>query len=188
MYLSDTDIRLELSRGNIICDPWVDRNLSNSSIDLRLGNRIYKESIDLICYGAKDCEVVDDSGLIRIHDRGIVSRSSITVCGEITLDPGAFVLAATLERVGSISPSILGQISDKSTLARLGLSTFFGAGYIDPGNALNITLEIKNNGHVPITLRVGQHICQIRFAYLHSPVSALYRGKYLGSTDVVMAK
>jgi deoxycytidine triphosphate deaminase len=73
-------------------------------------------------------------------------------------------------------------------MARLGLSTFFGAGYIDPGNVLNITLEIKNNGHVPVELQYGMHICQIRFAYLSSPVTAPYNGKYLNSKTVEGAK
>jgi deoxycytidine triphosphate deaminase len=50
-----------------------------------------------------------------------------------------------------------------------------------------VKLEIKNNGHVPIRLEYGMHICQIRFAYLASRCDRGYEGKYTGSTDTTGA-
>lgn len=187
MYLSDNDIRREITEGNIICTPFAHENLSNSSIDLRLDEEI--------CMIWQDSRAIRSGAYFDLNDCGKLTVGSIgcrkeffSSKGGFILEPDGFILASTLEYVGPKSPRIIGQISDKSTLARLGLSTFFGAGYIDPGNALNITLEIKNNSHIPIRLEYGQHICQIRFAYLYSPVSAPYSGKYLNSTGVEGAK
>lgn len=187
MFLSDVDIKRELLDGGIICTPFTPENLSNSSIDLRLDEEI--------CLMWKDSLAPHGHALFELNEHGRVAVETVgcrmetfSSRGGLVLEPDGFILANTIEYVGPASPRILGQISDKSTLARLGLSTFFGAGYIDPGNALNITLEIKNNGHVPIRLEYGMHICQIRFAYLNSPVSSPYNGKYKNSTSLEGAK
>jgi dCTP deaminase len=185
-FLSDRQIKEELDSGNIICTPFERENLSNSSIDLRLGRttRKIKPScmIDAVTF-----DVDPITGRVETRPFGDVFDFDLAK-DPYVLFPGDFVLASTLEYVGAAAPHILGQISDKSTMARLGLSTFFGAGYIDPGNVLNITLEIKNNGHVPIELQYGQHICQIRFAYLSSPCENPYNGKYLNDKFVQGAK
>lgn len=104
------------------------------------------------------------------------------------IKPGEFILAQTLEIVGHPNGDIVSQILDKSSLARLGLSICFSAGFIDPGNVLRVTLEIKNNSSFPIELQYGQHVCQIRFSYLSSPVSKLYDGKYKNSLNLELAK
>jgi deoxycytidine triphosphate deaminase len=96
-------------------------------------------------------------------------------------------LAETLEYVGQRALDIISEVCDKSTLARLGLSICFSAGYIDAGNVLNITLELKNHSNRAIELQYGQHICQLRFSYLNSPASKGYDGKYLNSRNVEAA-
>jgi dCTP deaminase len=186
-FLSDRDILAEMDSKNIICTPFERENLSNSSIDLRLDDVVQVYYPSALSDNQRWFFDLDESGKVTTNDWGVAGEQFDTR-GGFTLNPGDFVLASTLEYVGAAAPHILGQISDKSTMARLGLSTFFGAGYIDPGNVLNITLEIKNNGHVPIKLQYGMHICQIRFAYLSSPVMAPYNGKYLNSKTVECAK
>jgi dCTP deaminase len=187
MFLSDVDIKEEMANGGIICTPFIPANLSNSSIDLRLDEEICMIWQDSLAPRGHALFELDECGKVAVDVVGC-RKEFFSSRGGFVLEPGSFVLANTIEYVGPSSPQILGQISDKSTLARLGLSTFFGAGYIDPGNALNITLEIKNNGHVPIRLEYGMHICQIRFAYLNSPVSSPYNGKYKNSTSLEGAK
>jgi dCTP deaminase len=184
-FLSDRDILAEMEKGHISCTPFARQNLSNSSLDLRLGDQIIHTRPDPSLLGRASFDL-DETG--RIKTSLVDCTNQTTTIDRYLLYPGAFILAHTLEQVGASASHIVGQISDKSTLARLGLSTFFGAGYIDPGNVLNITLEIKNNGHIPIELQAGQHICQIRFAYLNSPVLKPYNGKYQSSTQVEGAK
>ncbi len=186
-FLSDRDILAEMDNGNIICTPFIRENLSNSSIDLRLGETVKRARVNEGYYYSRWFFDLDENGRVTTNEWG-VERDEFSTRGGYTLNPGDFILVPTLEYVGSNALNILAQISDKSTMARLGLSTFFGAGYIDPKNPLNITLEVVNNGHVPIELQYGQHICQIRFAYLSSPVMAPYDGKYLNSRTVEGAK
>lgn len=181
-FLSDRDILEEIESGNIVCEPFERSNLSCASIDLRLGANIYKQqSYDPVRFD------IDRSGKLKTLDAA--ELTALTLKDKpFLLYPEEFVLAQTLEYVGQTSDRIISELSDKSTLGRLGLSTFFSAGFIDPGNVLNITLELKNNGNMPIELQYGMHICQIRFAYLSSPCLEKYKGKYLGSRIVEVAK
>jgi deoxycytidine triphosphate deaminase len=136
----------------------------------------------------------DPSGKLTVinpvipSERDLLDPRSPNGKSNYVLKPGQFVLAQTLELVGHPGDQIISQVLDKSTLARLGLSVCFSAGYIDAGNVLSITLELKNNGNLPIELQYGQHICQLRFQYLSSPVSSKYNGKYLNSLDPEIAK
>jgi dCTP deaminase len=200
--LSDRDILTEIHLGNILCEPFNRANLSAASIDLRLGSKIYRRKRPLLnrlfprLFPLPPVKFdVDENGrvtVIRNPDDfeliDLLAPGNTPDKERYILYPGDFVLVPTLEYVGSASPNILSQISDKSTIARLAVGSFFGAGFGDPGNALNFTLELKNNGHEPIELQYGQHICQIRFAYLSSPVMQSYDGKYLNSRTVEGAK
>jgi len=179
-YLSDRDILAEIMAGNIICEPFNTFNLSNSSIDLRLGKTlIYQKPSspdDYISFK------IDENGKLKINNPSKLVKYDLTEKPFI-LKPGGFVLGVTLEKVGHIDDITISDIKDKSSLARIGLSTSFAAGFVDAGNVLNVTLEIKNNGNIPIELQYGQHVCQIRFSRLSSSVMNKYNGKYLNSTD-----
>jgi deoxycytidine triphosphate deaminase len=148
MFLSDIDIRRELAVGGIKCAPLPDANISNSSIDLRLGRRLVMMRPALASSVVarpgmrtnQSCATMQCDCNGRLNPTFFDCEESIFDSTEtFLLVPGDFILGSTIEQVGSTALNILGQISDKSTLARLGLSTFFGAGYIDPGNVLNIT-------------------------------------------------
>lgn len=189
MILSDTDIVKEMELGNLICTPFDPSNLSNSSIDLRLGQYIVSQ---YKLFGSIKFET-DDSGKLSVVNapkpkKVNLLNPAIRDSHKYVIYPGEFVLAQTLELVGHPGNQIVSQILDKSTLARLGLSVCFSAGYIDAGNVLSITLELKNNGNIPIELQYGMHICQIRFQYLSSPCTQKYNGKYLKSLRTQAAK
>jgi dCTP deaminase len=201
-FLSDRDIMAEMSAGNIICEPFNRANLSAASIDLRLGARFWRRKRPLLnrlfpwLFPLPPVKFdVDENGRVTVirnpEDFELIDLLAFGNAPDeerYTLYPGDFVLAETLEYVGAAAPHLISQISDKSTVARLAVGTFLGAGFGDPGNALNFTLELKNNGHEPIELQYGQHICQIRFAYLSSPCDNPYSGKYLNSRTVEGAK
>jgi deoxycytidine triphosphate deaminase len=103
------------------------------------------------------------------------------------LMPGDFVLAAAVESIGPKGLSLVGNFQDKSTLARLGISTFFGSGLVDPGNVGKWTFEIKNNGYEPVPLFAGMRIAQITFTRLESIASQEYSGRYRNPDGVGQA-
>jgi dCTP deaminase len=189
MILSDRDILNEIETGNIVCIPFDRNNLSNSSLDLRLGQFIVKQAR----YFRPIKFETNSSGKLKIVNP--VKQKIFNLLDptdkdshKFVLYPGEFALAQTLEIVGHPGDRIVSQILDKSTLARVGLSVCFSAGFIDAGNVLSVTLELKNNGHTPIELQYGMHICQLRFQYLSSPAINRYSGKYLNSRKLEAAK
>lgn len=189
MILSDRDILKNIENGNVVCTPFDRRNVSNSSIDLRLGQYIAKQPrrFKTVRFST------DDSGRVTVLDPIEPKIYNLLDCKvrdshKFIIRPGEFVLAQTLELVGSMSDSIECKISDKSTFARIGLSACFSAGKIESGNILRVTLELKNNGANAIELQFGQHIAQLQFEQLTSPVLRKYDGKYKNSLNLELAK
>lgn len=189
MILSDTDILKEIELGNIVYSPFDRRNISNSSIDLRLGQYILEQNgfYQTVRFN------VDTSGKLTVINPVKPKLTNlldpkIRDAHKFVLKPGQCVLAQTLELVGNPGDRIASQILDKSTLARLHLSVCYSAGYIDAGNVLSVTLELKNNSKNAIELQYGMQICQIRFQYLNSPVTTKYDGKYKKTLDLQVAK
>jgi deoxycytidine triphosphate deaminase len=193
LILSDGDIIKNIELGNIICTPLDRANISNSSIDLRLGQYIAKQPRRWFDWFRPIKFSTDDSGRLTVLNPikpkiyNLLDHK-IRDSHKFILKPGEFVLAETLELVGSRSKSIECKISDKSTNARLGLSVCFSSGKIESGNILKVTLEIKNHSQNAIEMQYGQHIAQIQFEQLSSPVTETYNGKYLNARSVQIAK
>lgn len=104
------------------------------------------------------------------------------------IHPNEFVLAVTKDRIG-VSEKYACQIMGKSSLARMGLLVHTTAGFIDPGNNLNITLELVNCNNVAIKLYAGMKIAQVAFYQLKTATDIKYgsaelNSKYLNSTTV----
>ncbi len=93
----------------------------------------------------------------------------------IHLAPGDFTLVTTIERV-QLPNDIMGQIVDKSTWARKGLSLFNTV--FDPGWEGYPTLELANLGSKAFTIAHGMPIAQMIFMYLNVPTNQPYEGKY----------
>lgn len=89
--------------------------------------------------------------------------------------PPPFALAHTIENF-AMPLDVSGQICDKSTYARMGLSCFNT--FFDPGFIGNGTLELVNLSSETIVIRAGDPICQIVFNRLDKPVAQGYTGKY----------
>jgi dCTP deaminase len=193
VILSDRDIIANIKSGKIVCTPLDRANISNSSIDLRLGQYIAKQPRRWFDWFRLVRFEADKSGRLTVLDPikpkiYNLLDPKVRDSNKFVIKPGEFVLAQTLELVGSMSDSIECKISDKSTLARTGLSVCFSAGKIEPGNILVVTLELKNHGHNPIELQYGMHIAQASFHQLTSPVINKYNGKYLNSLNLELAK
>lgn len=80
---------------------------------------------------------------------------------EFVLQPGAVVLASTAEFV-HIPKDLAAYLSLKSSIARQWINHAM-AGWIYPGFAGNITLELMNVGPHLFTLKAGMRIAQLTF-------------------------
>jgi len=169
VILSDRSIREALASGRLGVEPYDERSLQPSSIDLRLDRlfRVFRNHTAPVIDVKLDLE--DLTELITVADEGV-----------FLLHPGEFVLGATLERV-SIPDDLVARLEGKSSLARLGLLIHSTAGFIDPGFNGHITLELSNVATLPITLYPRMKIGQISFVAMTTPAEHPYGSGTLGS-------
>lgn len=146
MVLSRPDLLDSIASGRLGLDPPVGATrVGPVSIDLKLGRRfsrfravrpghIAAIHVDPALWGSQDLwEHFEDRDVYR-------------------LEPGAFVLAHTLERV-RIPNDVVGLVEGRSSFARVGVTVHVTAPKIDPGFQGTITLEMANFGTVPVDLR-----------------------------------
>ena len=140
---------------------------------LRDANRVQPASVDLTIMGPL-CRVTAPSG------EGL--RPGTSVLSEIgggtknpriwILRPGMFYLISTHERI--VMPNdLVGRVDGRSSWGRVGLRIHATAGFIDPGFAGNITLELDVAGG-PVEIREGDSICQVSFHKLFGAVERPY--------------
>lgn len=87
----------------------------------------------------------------------------------ITISPGQFVLAHTMEYI-KLPETISAEIEGRSSFARLGIEIHMTAGYIDPGFEGVVTLEIYNAGSSSVKLYPGIRIGQLKFISINDPL------------------
>ncbi|MGD9573663.1 MAG: dCTP deaminase [Thermoleophilia bacterium] len=168
MVLSDRTIREELASGRLVIDPYDEALLQPSSVDLRVAAEFRVFHNNRRAYIDVKEPNDDLTEIVAIPD------------GEaFILHPGEFVLGSTLERV-ALPDDLVARLEGKSSLGRLGLLIHSTAGYIDPGFAGNITLELSNVARLPVSIYPGMPIGQISFLQMTTPVESPYRGKYQG--------
>ena len=162
MVLSDRSIRQEIEDGRIVIDPYEERLIQPSSVDVRVDRRfrVFRNSL----YPYIDVrQPMDDL------------TEPVEVDGDepFILHPGEFVLGQTLERV-TLPDDLVARLEGKSSLGRLGLLIHSTAGFIDPGFGGNITLELSNVANLPITIYRGMPIGQISFMRMDQAVESPY--------------
>jgi dCTP deaminase len=169
MYLSDSDIKKALKKGEIVIKPFEEERLQPASYDLLLGNKF-------IVHDTQTTSAIDPVRKIYPDMREIIVPDD----GQFILHPGVSVLGTSVDYFGS--DKYLIQLSGKSSLARIGLIVHNTAGLINPGHFLNITFELCNLNHLPIILRPNMRIGQILFAQMSSRPLKDYKttGRYQG--------
>lgn len=169
MVLSDRDLAKELANGRLVVEPYDERMLQPSSIDVRL-DRYFRVFVNSK-YTHIDPAVQQDelTSLVEVDDDE-----------PFVLHPGEFVLGSTFERL-QLPDDLAGRLEGKSSLGRLGLLTHSTAGFIDPGFAGHITLELSNAANLPITLWPGMKIGQLCLLRLTSPAEHPYGSARAGS-------
>jgi dCTP deaminase len=167
--LSDGTIRRLVEEGQLVIRPWDPTMVQPASVDLRLGEsfRVFHNhrvaAIDL-ADPPKDL-----TELVTVAD------------GEsFVIHPGEFCLGRTQEWV-ELPNDLVARIEGKSSLGRLGLIVHATAGFVDPGFAGTLTLEITNLTRVPIVLWPGKPIAQLSLMALDRAAERPYGHPDLGS-------
>lgn len=118
---------------------------------------------------------------VRIDLRNVtgiaLGRREGTQCEDwsVTLEPGAFLLAATIEHF-DMPGDVVGIVHDKSTWARQGLAVQNTV--CEPGWRGYLTIELTNHGRTPIVIHQGDPIAQIVLHLTDRSVERPYDGKY----------
>lgn len=94
---------------------------------------------------------------------------------EIIINPGYFYVLSTVEKI-YMGRGVAGFVNGRSSLAREGLNIHL-AGFVDPGFAGNITLEITNFRNKPIVLKKNLRVCQLVLLSTDQPVETSYAEK-----------
>ena len=171
MVLSDRSIRAEIEAGRIVIDPFEERLIQPSSVDVRV-DRSFR------VFHNQHYTHID----VRKEMEGLTELVKKEGDEPFILHPGEFVLGQTLERV-TLPNDLVARLEGKSSLGRLGLLTHSTAGFVDPGFSGHITLELSNVANLPITLWPGMKIGQLCLFRLTTPAehpygSAIYGSRY----------
>jgi dCTP deaminase len=170
MILSDRSIREEIELGRIEIDPFDERSIQPSSVDLHV-DRTFR-TFHNARYPFIDVkkEMPELTELVEVPDDT-----------PFILHPGEFVLGSTVERV-RLPDDLVARLEGKSSLGRLGLLIHSTAGYVDPGWWDGyLTLELSNVANLPITIYPSMKIGQISFFRLTTAADRPYGSKGRGS-------
>ncbi|GBD12123.1 dCTP deaminase [bacterium HR24] len=121
---------------------------------------------------------------VRLPAEGLYEQLEAAPDEPFVLQPGAFALATTLERL-PLPAHTMARVDGRSSLGRLGVLVHATAGLVDPGFVGRLTLELSNQAPLPVALYPGMRIAQLSFYHLSSPARRPYgerggRSKYQG--------
>src|SRR5438477_1006394 len=162
MILSDRSIREEIELGRIEIDPFDERSVQPSSVDLHV-DRTFRT------FHNARYPFID----VKVDMPDLTELIEVDGDSPFILHPGEFVLGSTQERV-RLPDDVVARLEGKSSLGRLGLLIHSTAGYVDPGWDGYLTLELSNVANLPITIYPAMKIGQISFFRLTSPAEAPY--------------
>jgi dCTP deaminase len=167
--LADCQIKARVKTGEIKIVPYDDECVQPASYDLHLDDQFK-------IFRPHRTEVIDTKDPVKdlMEDADLENRDSFV------LHPGSFALGLVKEVTG-VDNKHVGRLEGKSSLARLGLIIHTTAGFLDPGNSLQLTLELFNASPLPIKLYPGMKIAQIAFEELQAECEVPY-GKERGSS------
>src|SRR4029079_4791993 len=162
MILSDRDISTAIEAGRITIDPFDERCIQPSSVDLHVDSQFRG-------FPNSRCPFID----VREEQPDLTELVEVKPDEPFILHPGEFVLGSTLERV-ALPDDLVARLEGKSSLGRRGRLIHSTAGYVAPGWDGSLTLELSNVANLPITLYPSMKIGQISFFRLTSPADAPY--------------
>ncbi len=161
--------------GDIYVTPILDRSqISNSAVDIRLGRHFVTAKPTRIC--AIDVKAEEEANRIDAgHEVVFVDFGD-----PLVLQPGGCALGSALEFI-SLPRDVYAEVVTRSSWGRLDLTIATAVG-VHAGFSGCLTLELENNGAVPIKLYPGARIGQLVFSTLDHADDSAYRGKYVAPT------
>ncbi len=172
---SNTQIKVALEEGHIVCTPFNPKHIAHASLDVTLGYYFYRieRMNDRIIYNPFDKEDIEryfDGPYKAMPHRQWSKQNGFLPLANIppehpviSLKPGERILAHTHEFFG-IKPPGAYELKSRSSWGRNGIAVCFDAGWVDPGYINRLTLEIYNLNHrETILLPVGERIAQAVF-------------------------
>ena len=174
--LSDTMIKKAVADGKIEIIPFNEKCVQPASYDLHLDNQFK-------IFRPHRTEVIDTKNPVK----DLMEDVDLGDDDFFVLHPGSFALGLIKEKTG-VGKKHVGRLEGKSSLARLGLIIHTTAGFLDPGNSLQLTLELFNASPLPIKLYPGMKIAQIAFEELIESCDIPYgenrKSSYFGADKI----
>lgn len=158
--LAKEEILNLVQKGKIKIEPFNKGNIGPGSIDLTLDDNF---------------RVYNKKRKIEISENTNYMDYTAGKKGNITLNPGEFVIGITKEKI-TLPDNICGLLSGRSRFARLGILVHATASFIQPGISNHQVLEIKNISPNVIILKPGLKICQLALSEMKG--KAKYSGKF----------
>jgi dCTP deaminase len=186
MVLCDSEIRAVLRHRQVIIEPPPPADsFTTSAVDLTLG----KEFKRWRGFGA-GVDITFDPAHPEFSYPQLAAKYLETVQpagdGSVVLEPGGFLLGITAEKVVlPIAARLAARVEGRSTLARLGLGIHVTAPTIHAGFRGQITLEMTNQGAIPLKLRPGLRVCQLIFEQIFGTPSADMAGVFQDQSSVI---
>jgi len=154
--LTKEEIKERIDNEKIFIIPILDedKQLGPSSVDVRLD-----------CYFLETKHT--GKGIVEVHEpmdpHDSTKLETVDLFkGHYTLQPGEFVNCQTFEYI-ALSPDIFGLIDGRSSLGRLGVVVHSTASSIDPGWEGHLTLELHNDGKMPVKLLPLMRVARLLF-------------------------
>jgi len=186
MLLSDRDILEELRNGNIIIEPFDPARLQPNGYDISVGPVYYCLRKDIDVLFPFNRELLERSFEKRVAEVRTIEAGGKKFRGRfIEIPPFGFVLASTMERIGTKN-GVVASIRTRSSLARCGICIVRGAGWGDVGFDGKWTIEIVSAIDKTFYLPVGMRVGQMVFFKTRSPPQKPYEGYYSGFSEPVL--
>ena len=164
MILSGSEIRKQIGVGNIIIDPFNNKQLNPNSYNLRLSNKI----------------IYYDKPILDMKNDEDYTEEIIPQTGYL-LVPGKLYLGRTVER--TTTKNFVPMIEGRSSVGRLGIFIHVTAGFGDVGFDGYWTLELSCVQ--PVIIYPFVEICQIYYHTLEGEVDREYsNGKYQNNQGI----
>ncbi len=154
--LNDKAIKLLMSNGNRIVEPFDELSLQPASIDLKLGNTSYEYNLDKYILGDK-------------IDEKLINKKTFN---SLPLESGKVVFVGIHEKI-SIPENTMGIIFPRSSITRLGIQIV--STYMNPGYTGYMPLTIINHTGYQVLLKPGIRIVQLSLFFLNDRPDKLYK-------------
>lgn len=175
MILSNRDILEEIECGGLTFDPMIEPDqVSTSSIDLRLANvfTVPRPTPLGVSMTIDSEEILPEAVFAQYAEEVVVPKGC-----KFELEPGAFVLGYTLEKV-RLSNYLAARIEGRSLMARFGVSIHQTAPTVHANYNGQLRLEISNVGPYTVLIGPGTRFCQLIVERLSSPADPTHDSQW----------